>query len=169
MLSELTLVLRIMVPELIRRVQECDNIERAIVATQLWSLSAYEDSHIFRKHEDILEVMEAQQAARRVLDLGGLDTPQGRQAYCELDAWLCADNHARNPGTTADLLAACLFVALRQEAIALTTPFVWEDIRLARIRPREREPPCPWWERGWGEGYFRERESPSPLVGEGLG
>ena len=35
------------------------------------------------------------------------------------DAWLRADGHARNPGATADLMAAALFAALREGTIAL--------------------------------------------------
>ena len=31
----------------------------------------------------------------------------------ELDAWLRAEGHARNPGTSADLVTACLFVGVR--------------------------------------------------------
>jgi triphosphoribosyl-dephospho-CoA synthase len=37
-----------------------------------------------------------------------------QQALAELDAWLRADGHRRNPGTTADLVAAGLFVLLRE-------------------------------------------------------
>ena len=33
--------------------------------------------------------------------------------FREFDAWLRADGHRRNPGTTADLIAASLFAAFR--------------------------------------------------------
>ena len=33
------------------------------------------------------------------------------------DFWLRADGHRRNPGTTADLIAAGLFVLLREERL----------------------------------------------------
>jgi triphosphoribosyl-dephospho-CoA synthase len=61
------------------------------------------------------------------VDTSGLHTGQGRQAYLDFDAFLRSDNHARNPGTTADLIAAALFVALRENAISPTTPFAWDD------------------------------------------
>jgi len=42
-----------------------------------------------------------------------------------LDAWLRELGNARNPGTTADLVTACLFVALRDGTIKvpLQVPF----------------------------------------------
>ena len=36
------------------------------------------------------------------------------RALADLDFWLRSDGHRRNPGTTADLMAAGLFVGLRQ-------------------------------------------------------
>jgi triphosphoribosyl-dephospho-CoA synthase len=39
-----------------------------------------------------------------------------------LDAWLVQENHSRNPGTTADLVTASLFVALRQALLDCTLP-----------------------------------------------
>jgi triphosphoribosyl-dephospho-CoA synthase len=54
-----------------------------------------------------------------VLATGGPQTAAGRQALARLDAWLRAEGHARNPGTSADLVTACLFVALRQGLLTL--------------------------------------------------
>ena len=39
----------------------------------------------------------------------------------ELDFWLRSDGHRRNPGTTADLIATTLFVAIQNRN--LQTPF----------------------------------------------
>jgi len=39
--------------------------------------------------------------------------------------WLRADGNRRNPGTSADLVAATLFVALREELIPLPSPYPW--------------------------------------------
>jgi triphosphoribosyl-dephospho-CoA synthase len=55
--------------------------------------------------------------ARGVLSAG---PPRGEAYECalaDLDFWLRADGHRRNPGTTADLIAAGLFVALRDGII----------------------------------------------------
>ena len=63
--------------------------------------------------------------ARHVLSLGGIGTPEGRRAGVELDAHLRSDGNKLNPGTTADLVAACLFVALRENKVTPSAPFRW--------------------------------------------
>ncbi len=50
--------------------------------------------------------------ARRVLGAGGVRSSPGRAALAEFDAALRRDGNALNPGTTADLVTAVLFVAL---------------------------------------------------------
>ena len=66
---------------------------------------------------------EAARRARQVLD-GGWPKPGAAWARLgELDAWLRADGHRRNPGATADLVAATLFVALREESLPLPLDF----------------------------------------------
>jgi triphosphoribosyl-dephospho-CoA synthase len=55
--------------------------------------------------------------ARQTLDAGlPGDEPYAR-AVADLDFWLRSDGHRRNPGTTADLVAAGLFAALRDGII----------------------------------------------------
>ena len=60
-----------------------------------------------------------------MVHLEGIRTPEGRAAGRELDAYLRSDGHRLNPGTTADLVTACLFVALRENKVAPTAPFRW--------------------------------------------
>ena len=50
--------------------------------------------------------------ARQVLTAGGVRSARGRAALAEFDASLRQDGNALNPGTTADLVTAVLFVAL---------------------------------------------------------
>jgi triphosphoribosyl-dephospho-CoA synthase len=50
--------------------------------------------------------------AREVLDAGGVRSARGRTALAEFDGTLRRDGNALNPGTTADLVTAVLFVAL---------------------------------------------------------
>ena len=50
--------------------------------------------------------------ARQVLSAGGVRTARGRTALAEFDASLRQKGNALNPGTTADLVTAVLFVAL---------------------------------------------------------
>lgn len=95
--------------------QECLanlNTEEAIQCCHLFLLSEFPDTLIARKRG----WKEAREASRRAADVlaAGWRTKKGRQAFRDLDAWLCAEGHQRNPGTTADLVTACLFAVLRE-------------------------------------------------------
>ena len=114
------------VPHLINRAQQRKNIEWAIVETQLSFLNFAIDSHVLRRH-GVTEANNVVLAARTCAHIGSMDNRQGRQAFLDLDTFLRSDNHARNPGTTADMIAAALFVALREKQIALDSPFTWDD------------------------------------------
>ncbi|MBI2806171.1 MAG: triphosphoribosyl-dephospho-CoA synthase [Planctomycetes bacterium] len=122
--SAFDLVLAWMTPELVARTQRHGNIEQAIVAVQLESLASRGDSLVARKCGNAGE-LEVRKRAQAILALGGWTTPAGCQAYLEFDAFLRSHNHVRNPGTTADLIAAALFVALREKRIAPDMPFTW--------------------------------------------
>lgn len=111
---------------LARHAKEFGNIERAIVATHLDLLASRIDSLITRKL-GALESRKVQEAAMSVSEAGDLATPAAAKAYREFDAMLRAANHARNPGTTADLIAAALFVALRGGLISTELPFAWPE------------------------------------------
>lgn len=106
-----------------RYVTQYGNVERAIVALQLELLVLVGDDLIRRKLGD-----NETGYKNRALHLGSnLDTRHGPQAYRDFDRFLRSDNHTRNPGTTADLIAAGLFVALREKQIDPQAPFVWEQ------------------------------------------
>ena len=47
-----------------------------------------------------------------MLAAGGVRTAAGRMALAAFDASLRRDGHSLNPGTTADLVTAVLFVAV---------------------------------------------------------
>ncbi len=111
-------------PVLRRGLEQTASLEGAIVACHLHLLATHPDSLIARKCGPAVAA-EASDRAGRVLAAGGLLEPAGRAALAELDAWLRADGHRRNPGTTADLVAACLFAALRQGVIPLPLPVPW--------------------------------------------
>ncbi len=59
----------------------------------------------------------ASQHAQAVLDAGWPDNDKSLEALEHFDRWLRADEHRRNPGTTADLVTAVLFAALRDNHI----------------------------------------------------
>jgi triphosphoribosyl-dephospho-CoA synthase len=93
-------------------------IESAIVLCHLHLMARYPDALIIRKRGQA-EAEESAARAQRVLAAGWPQTAEGRAALAELDAWLRAEGRGRNPGTTADLVTACLFVALRERIIQL--------------------------------------------------
>jgi triphosphoribosyl-dephospho-CoA synthase len=106
------------VPAQERGLSRTRSLEDAIVLCHLTLLSQYPDSLIVRKRGES-EARQASQKASEVLAAGGPVTPAGKVLLGEFDTWLRAEGHARNPGTTADLVTACLFVLLREGRIAL--------------------------------------------------
>ena len=57
---------------------------------------------------------EASRRAASVLAAGAPGSPGYDATLADLDRWLRADGHRRNPGTSADLIAAGLFALLRE-------------------------------------------------------
>lgn len=83
----------------------------ATVECFLALLAAVPDTHVARK----LGRAEAERLstrAREVAAAGGTGTPEGRAALAALDAELRDSRNSRNPGTTADLTCAALFVVI---------------------------------------------------------
>ncbi len=91
--------------------------EPAIIQCHLHLMAAFPDTLIARKRGRA-EAEESAARARRALEHGGA-------ALAELDAWLRAEGHARNPGTTADLVTACLFALLREGTIQAPSSIPW--------------------------------------------
>jgi triphosphoribosyl-dephospho-CoA synthase len=87
------------------------------------------DTLIARKR-GAAEAAEAARRARAVLDAGWPHAEEGRAAFADLDGWLRAEGHSRNPGATADLIAACLFVLLHEGRIALPPQHPWSAVGL---------------------------------------
>jgi triphosphoribosyl-dephospho-CoA synthase len=104
--------------------QKTQSLEGAVIYGHLKLLADFPDSLIARKRG----IQEAGQAARRAqqtLDSGWPRHQTGWEALAELDGWLRAEGHNRNPGTTADLVAASLFVALREGTIEIPLRYPW--------------------------------------------
>ncbi len=97
---------------LTRRVAAGMNLIEAIVVEHVFRLSQLGDSLIARKcgKEAADHARFLAGRACESFTSGGREDFEG--ALSELDFWLRADGHRRNPGTTADLLAASLFVGL---------------------------------------------------------
>jgi triphosphoribosyl-dephospho-CoA synthase len=96
-------------------------LETSIITTHLVLLSELGDTLIARKR-GTTEAAEAAQRAGAVLAAGWPDGAEAGRAFQALDDWLRACGHARNPGATADLVAAALFAALRDGTIRLPRP-----------------------------------------------
>ena len=96
-------------------------LELAVIRAHLRLMAEVPDTLIARKcGRD--EALESARLAARVLGEGWPDSDLGIQRCAELDGWLRGKGHDRNPGTTADLVAAALFVCLRDETINMPVP-----------------------------------------------
>ena len=92
----------------------CDGLswDDAVVETFLTVLAAGPDTHIGRRGGGALAATVSQRAAD-VLAMGGVRSAKGRRAVEAFDRSLREQaNNLTNPGTTADLTAAAIFVVL---------------------------------------------------------
>jgi triphosphoribosyl-dephospho-CoA synthase len=94
------------------------SLEEVIVYCQLRLMQKYPDTLIARKCGD-KEAHESGQRAGLALTKFWRSKKARWQELRKLDAWLRGKANRRNPGTTADLVTACLFIALRQGSITL--------------------------------------------------
>jgi triphosphoribosyl-dephospho-CoA synthetase len=98
-------------PALIRARRDGLAWNQAIVEAFLVLLAAAPDTHIARRGGRA-RAEEVSRVARTVLDAGGVRSDAGRTAIERMDAALRDPQHIANPGTTADLTAASIFVVL---------------------------------------------------------
>ena len=113
-------ILTRVVPWLVRGQAAGWTLTTAIIHTQLRLMADFPDSLIARKC-GVRIAQEAADRAKHVLASGEPSDPAYAQALGDLDFWLRSDGHRRNPGTSADLIAAGLFAALRERK--LISPF----------------------------------------------
>jgi triphosphoribosyl-dephospho-CoA synthase len=83
----------------------------AVVEAFLTLLAAGPDTHVGRRAGAAVAV-EVSARGRSALAAGGVRSATGRRAIDELDLWLRDARNLNNPGTTADLTAAAIFVVL---------------------------------------------------------
>jgi triphosphoribosyl-dephospho-CoA synthase len=98
-------------PALARARRDGLSWDDAVVETFLTLLSANADTHVERRSGPALAA-QASALARVALGVGGVRTAAGRLAIETMDAALRDPRNHGNPGTTADLTAAALFVEL---------------------------------------------------------
>lgn len=90
--------------------------EASIVQTYLTLLSRIPDSLIARKCGD-REARRVSEQAKAILEVGGAFSANGRRRLAQWDRILRRKGNRLNPGTTADLTAAALFVLMLQEGV----------------------------------------------------
>ncbi|MEQ8790274.1 MAG: triphosphoribosyl-dephospho-CoA synthase [Pirellulaceae bacterium] len=112
-------VFRLVVPWLEEGGRSGSPLTTNIVHTHVRLLAEIPDSLIARKC-GAATAREASARAAKVLAAGAPDDDVESDYYLalgELDFWLRSDGHRRNPGTTADLVTAGLFCALRDNVV----------------------------------------------------
>jgi triphosphoribosyl-dephospho-CoA synthase len=98
-------------PTLATALEEGLSWNAAVVEVFLTLLAASPDTHIARR-AGASRAAEVSALAGRVLAAGGPRSAEGRQALDAMDAALRDAANAANPGATADLTAAAIFVVL---------------------------------------------------------
>ncbi len=88
------------------------NLTDAVVHCHVRLMCDFPDSLIARKCGQET-ALESSARAATALDAGSPGEENYEMAVADLDFWLRSDGHRRNPGTTADMIAAALFVQLR--------------------------------------------------------
>jgi triphosphoribosyl-dephospho-CoA synthase len=89
----------------------------SIVHAHLRTMCEFPDSLIARKC-GVAGAREAAAWAGGVLEAGRPGDEAYYQAVGDIDLWLRSDGNRRNPGTTADLIAAGLFVLFREGRVS---------------------------------------------------
>ena len=109
--GDFALTFTVGLPALRRALRRRLSLLDAIAHAHLELVAAVPDTLIARKNGPAAaEAVSAR--ARRVLQSGGWHTRLGREAAARLDRWLRREGNRLNPGTSADLIAASLFVWL---------------------------------------------------------
>jgi triphosphoribosyl-dephospho-CoA synthase len=115
--EDFALVLGSIVPSLAEGRQRGWSLTESIIHTHLGLIAEHGDSLIHRKCGPEL-ANRASAIAAQVLSAGVPGDEDYYAALADFDFWLRSDGNRRNPGTTADLVAAGLFAALRDGLLA---------------------------------------------------
>ncbi|MDB5344131.1 MAG: triphosphoribosyl-dephospho-CoA synthase [Schlesneria sp.] len=113
--------------------------EASVIRLQLKLLADGPDSLVVRKCGSTV-AKELQERAAAVVRTDWPAHLEGWNALHRFDEWLRGDGHRRNPGTTADLIAATLLIAIRYDVIE---PPTRDEVlqHAARIRQAPTEKP----------------------------
>ncbi|MFP4481951.1 MAG: triphosphoribosyl-dephospho-CoA synthase [Thermovirgaceae bacterium] len=109
--SDFKIVFTFGLPALEQARHRIPRMREAVTHTFLTLLSEVPDTLISRKNTPEA-AQKVSLMARDVLEAGSVMSRNGRSMIHEMDLFLRDDRNALNPGTTADLLAAVLFIAV---------------------------------------------------------
>ncbi len=115
-------VLHTIAPRVVELTRRGRGLDQAIVRVHLEQMVREPDGLIRRKCGDDVADQSSRRAAA-VVDANWPDTAEATRLFDDLDHWLRANGHVRNPGTSADMVAAGLFVAMYEGDIM--SPFNW--------------------------------------------
>jgi triphosphoribosyl-dephospho-CoA synthase len=110
--EDFRLVLEEALPLLVDGRKQGRSMTDAIIHAHLSLVAQHGDSLMARKGGPEL-AQKASTMARRVLAAGDAGDDEYHAALADFDFWLRSDGNRRNPGATADLVAAALFAGLR--------------------------------------------------------
>jgi len=82
-------------------------------------MARFPDSLISRKLGDSVAQKSAAMAAQCLDQLTNADDDAFWRSVGDLDFWLRSDGHRRNPGTTADLITAALYIGVVNDRFKL--------------------------------------------------
>ena len=119
--TDFAITFEMSLPVLREAFAQCGDFSRAIVQTFLTILARLPDTLITRKR-GLDTAREVSQRASELLSLGGAFTPEGKSGLAEMDQALRDEHHTLNPGTTADLTAAAIFLVLLEKESARLQP-----------------------------------------------
>ena len=94
--------------------QRFKKLSWGIVYAHVKTMAQFPDSLIARKLGDVAAQKSATIATQCLEQLTDQDDDDFWSAVGDLDFWLRSDGHRRNPGTTADMIAAALFIGLAE-------------------------------------------------------
>ena len=112
-------VIEFVLPAIEEGLQRFGKISHGIVWAHVKTMARFPDSLISRKLGDAVAKKSAAMAAQCLEQLTDADDDDFWRSVGDLDFWLRSDGHRRNPGTTADLVTAALYVGVANDSFEM--------------------------------------------------
>ena len=117
--SGYTDVIEFVLPAIEEGLLRFGEISHGIVWAHVKTMAQFPDSLISRKLGDAVAKKSAAMAAQCLEQLTNADDDDFWRSVGDLDFWLRSDGHRRNPGTTADLITAALYVGVANDCFEM--------------------------------------------------